>query len=509
MFAVANGVAPDRLSSSKTCDPYTEGSGIARCETASLFSGTPPIYYSTTLEAATGLSIGESTGILSGTPTADVYATQTLSFFVYAWDKPVPADVNDLAGRSLGVLTTWVFTQSGGTNPTMPPQVGPTFPNPTPTPAPPTNSGPVSLNGYSVPLQCTYHCGGIAPSGCWCDSQCAGNGDCCAGYTTTCWKDQWEYDDRSHNPVPPIAQGLPAPGTNMQILVSSTSTTMCAGFCGQTSWDSVRNKVCYCDGMCDITGDCCADKDAYCSGQSFVPGPLQNMLQNNLANAASKPGQANYGGADLTFMSWNSNGGNDWSFGTSAGQQPSSSSSTMSGNTWTTSGSSSSSTMSGNTWYEAPTVRQPEYTTATNYDYMYSYNYGSNTNGNTNTNGAAYNSGMNFAQPAPAVYNSGMNYATNSGASTQSNSNQASTYGGGGGNPSFPPMPSHYGMHYGSNIPVAGLTGHANLDLHHNTYFDTLASYNTQAYQPNTMREGGFDSEGAAAEILYLRQALG
>lgn len=105
----------------------------------------------------------------------------------------------------------------------------------------------------------------------------------------------------------------------------------------------------------------------------------------------------------------------------------------------------------------------------------------------------------------------------NSGASIQSNSyasGGSTTYGGGGGVSPSPPMSSHYDTHYGTNVPMAGATGHANLDLHYNTYFDTLASYNTQAYQPEqyynsgTMREG-FDSERAAEEVLYLRQAFG
>ena len=33
---------------------------------------------------------------------------------------------------------------------------------------------------------CAGSCGGKTPSGCWCDSQCAGNGDCCADYWAAC-----------------------------------------------------------------------------------------------------------------------------------------------------------------------------------------------------------------------------------------------------------------------------------------------------------------------------------
>ncbi len=78
-------------------------------------------------------------------------------------------------------------------------------------------------------LSCAGYCGAQAPGGCWCDSACAQNGDCCADKVDVC-------------------------------------DSGCKGKCGSAnaSFEPGTGAVCYCDSGCETYGDCCTDKASWC-----------------------------------------------------------------------------------------------------------------------------------------------------------------------------------------------------------------------------------------------------
>jgi hypothetical protein len=80
---------------------------------------------------------------------------------------------------------------------------------------------------------CKASCGKQSPGGCWCDSQCASYGDCCADKAAEC-------DTTTPTPTP---------------------TKGCEGFCGKKS-----SEGCWCDSQCSKYGDCCSNKVAVCDG---------------------------------------------------------------------------------------------------------------------------------------------------------------------------------------------------------------------------------------------------
>jgi hypothetical protein len=80
---------------------------------------------------------------------------------------------------------------------------------------------------------CQGHCGGMAPAGCWCDTQCVTWGDCCPDKVEACDND-----------------GGPAP-------------KLCEGHCGGQAPEG-----CWCDAECETYGDCCPDKTETCDSSS-------------------------------------------------------------------------------------------------------------------------------------------------------------------------------------------------------------------------------------------------
>lgn len=90
-------------------------------------------------------------------------------------------------------------------------------------------SGDDGDSGGAAPGTCAEHCGDIGSNGvCYCDSECAANGDCCDDYASEC-------------------SGAPAAAT-------------CAGYCGGQGSDG----SCYCDESCVENGDCCDDYAGEC-----------------------------------------------------------------------------------------------------------------------------------------------------------------------------------------------------------------------------------------------------
>lgn len=83
--------------------------------------------------------------------------------------------------------------------------------------------------------ECSGICFSQAPSGCWCDSWCAGEKDCCSSFSADC-------------------------------------SASCAGSCmSQTAPSS----GCWCDEFCQQSKDCCDDYVAVCIGYPPSPPPSQ------------------------------------------------------------------------------------------------------------------------------------------------------------------------------------------------------------------------------------------
>ncbi len=105
---------------------------------------------------------------------------------------------------------------------------------------------------------CIGSCGGIGSDNvCYCDAECAANGDCCDDYTSVCGGGG--------------DGGGGAPAT-------------CAGYCGGSGSDS----SCYCDDACLDNGDCCDDYAPACAAdvQDFPDFDLQALPQVAASNGA-------------------------------------------------------------------------------------------------------------------------------------------------------------------------------------------------------------------------------
>ena len=93
---------------------------------------------------------------------------------------------------------------------------------------------------------CLGQCGGQAPSGCYCDAQCVGQGDCCEDACSVCGV-CGEGDEA----------GESGGGTGE---TSGGGTGPCAGNCGQAG----SSGNCYCDSSCVTYDDCCEDACSEC-----------------------------------------------------------------------------------------------------------------------------------------------------------------------------------------------------------------------------------------------------
>lgn len=81
--------------------------------------------------------------------------------------------------------------------------------------------------------ECEGLCYSVAPSGCFCDSWCAGEGDCCADFEADC-------------------------------------SSSCAGSCNSRT---AASSGCWCDEFCVQSQDCCADYQELCLGLPPTPPP--------------------------------------------------------------------------------------------------------------------------------------------------------------------------------------------------------------------------------------------
>jgi len=105
-----------------------------------------------------------------------------------------------------------------------------------------------TCGGGSDPNSCqeSNACGGQAPGGCWCDSQCTQYGDCCSdGPCTT---------------GPTCGDGTCDASESCESCASDCGACVDPNSCQQTS--SCGNKApggCWCDSLCTQYGDCCSD----------------------------------------------------------------------------------------------------------------------------------------------------------------------------------------------------------------------------------------------------------
>jgi hypothetical protein len=87
------------------------------------------------------------------------------------------------------------------------------------------------MTAQAVFADCTGHCGGQSPDGCWCDEFCFMHDDCCENVCDAC---------------PGFSACSPDP--------SEHCCTICP----------VTHCGCWCDHVCIIFGDCCTDVCMYC-----------------------------------------------------------------------------------------------------------------------------------------------------------------------------------------------------------------------------------------------------
>ena len=115
-----------------------------------------------------------------------------------------------------------------------------------PTPPPPTTTPPPP----PTPT-CMESCGGRSPAGCWCDTACVNFGDCCPDHSTVC--------------LPATTTTTPTTTTTTTTATTTTEapSLTCKNNCGFGV--SLNGQTCYCDFFCVYFGDCCSDRDQYCT----------------------------------------------------------------------------------------------------------------------------------------------------------------------------------------------------------------------------------------------------
>ena len=144
-------------------------------------------------------------------------------------------------------------------------------PGTTPSPPPPTSvkcgaSSPASCLG--VPCAGTASCTTSTPQ-CCCGSDCAQFGDCCSDRSACCLTRE-AAQERGHWPASSQGEkcGSVPPGQSCQSIACSGSKTCNLGQrAGAAVLQSDAPSGCCCDELCELMGDCCADK-ADCCGTS-------------------------------------------------------------------------------------------------------------------------------------------------------------------------------------------------------------------------------------------------
>merc|ERR1719317_1014430 len=105
---------------------------------------------------------------------------------------------------------------------------------------------------------CAGRCGGGSDHDCWCDDHCIhyDSADCCCDLDAVCGVEHEHVD-------------MPARNTTL-----CSNSGSCSGRCGDGSDDD-----CWCDDLCEETGDCCCDEKEMCPREP-VSVPNDNMTRN-------------------------------------------------------------------------------------------------------------------------------------------------------------------------------------------------------------------------------------
>ena len=104
------------------------------------------------------------------------------------------------------------------------------------------------------PGTCTGSCGTFdMVSQCKCDTICEYTGGCCCDKTTVC-----SFDSLIGSWVENLA-----PSSTTSSSVASCKPGSCTGYCGNLA--TLSESQCWCDDICDGSGDCCCDRDTQCS----------------------------------------------------------------------------------------------------------------------------------------------------------------------------------------------------------------------------------------------------
>lgn len=127
---------------------------------------------------------------------------------------------------------------------------------------------PDSRRGQPIPTggdSCAGHCGGQAPSGCWCDEACYGAGDCCADVCLHCLVTACSCADNCGSQAPggcwcdETCHGAGDCCLDVCTECDHPQCSSCAGNCGTSAPNG-----CYCDDLCVAFGDCCDDACSAC-----------------------------------------------------------------------------------------------------------------------------------------------------------------------------------------------------------------------------------------------------
>jgi len=114
----------------------------------------------------------------------------------------------------------------------------------------PSGEGTSTPTPSSTAGGCANRCGHRSDEGCWCDTACHFNGDCCE-----------DVCDQCHE----ICYGTSTP-------TSSPTADGCANRC-----DGQSDQGCWCDSICHANGDCCEDACDQCDQGCPVPNQGKRM----------------------------------------------------------------------------------------------------------------------------------------------------------------------------------------------------------------------------------------
>ena len=118
---------------------------------------------------------------------------------------------------------------------------------------------------------CGGRCGGGSDLDCWCDDLCQQHGDCCCDRDSLCSEEFLLSPPEDFLLSPPE--------------LSCFSGGSCAGRC-----DGGSDEDCWCDDQCQHLGDCCCDRQQFCSAQVNITSTFTTtIITTSLADITTTP----------------------------------------------------------------------------------------------------------------------------------------------------------------------------------------------------------------------------